>query len=209
MLFIGILRQAQFHKLDLFKLMLTENSPCITAVTAGLAAKARRIGGVIFWQLPGVENLTGVIVCNGDLGGRDQRKTAVVLYVKKVLFKFWKLSGAEEGGTIHQKRRLRLGISVLNGVNIEHKIDKRAAQSRSRTVQNGETRTGDRCGAFEIEDAEGKRKINMIFRLESHFTRLAPTSDFLVSRFVQANGNVVRRNIRQSGKQLAHLGVSF
>src|SRR5688572_4964109 len=119
----GIFRQTNFYKLDLFELMLADQPARVAAVTAGLATKTRRVGGVVFREIGRVENLFRMVIRNRNFGRRDQRKAAFVLYVKQVVLKFRQLVRAKKRGSIYQKRRQSLGVTVLSGMNVEHEVN--------------------------------------------------------------------------------------
>ena len=82
----------------------------------------------------GVEYLVGVIIGDRHLGRRDQGKLPVVLDVKQVVFEFRQLVGAEKSRAVYEKRRQRFGVSVLDRVDVEHKIDQRPLEPCTCTV---------------------------------------------------------------------------
>src|SRR5687767_2792974 len=107
MFLLGVFRQAQLYEFDLFKLMLADKPARVFSVTAGLASKTRRVCRIIFGQFTGIKDLLGVIIRDRDLCRRDQSKTAVVLYMKQVVLKFWQLICAKKGRPVYEKWRKR------------------------------------------------------------------------------------------------------
>src|SRR5258708_552951 len=116
--------------------MLADQPAGVFTVTARLAAKTRRVCSIIYRQIFSVEDFVSVVIRDRHLGGRDQCETAVVLDMKQVILKFWKLVSTKKSVSVDQKWRQRLGVTMLDCVDLEHKIDERAAQPRSRAVQN-------------------------------------------------------------------------
>ena len=114
----GIFGQAYLYKLDLFKLMLADQTPRVLTVAACLAPKTGRISRVFDRQVLSVEDLFGVVIGDRDLGRWDQRKAAFVLDMKQVVLKLRQLVGPEQRCAIYEKRRQSLGIAVLGRVNV-------------------------------------------------------------------------------------------
>src|SRR3954470_18027154 len=85
---------------------------------------------------------------------RDQCQTAIVLEMKKVVFKFWKLISAKQSIAVHDKWGQRLSVTMLACVNVEHKIDQRPFKPRSSTIKNCKSRARDLRCSLLIEYAQ-------------------------------------------------------
>ena len=74
--------------------MLADQAAHVRAVRAGLAAEARRVGGVAQRQRAAVEDLVAVQVRERHLGGRDQVEIPVAGDLEQVLLELRQLAGA-------------------------------------------------------------------------------------------------------------------
>ena len=154
--------------------MLPDQPSGVAAVTSRFAPEAGSIGGEFLREIPGVKDLFGEIIRHRDLGGRNQREFPFVLYVKQVLVELWQLAGPEKRLAVHEKRRQRLGVAVLGCVDVEHEIDQSSFEPRTGTAEDREPRTRDLGCAFKIQNSQSLAEVDVVFRLEIEFPRLAP-----------------------------------
>src|SRR6266705_2753399 len=99
-----------------------------------------------------VHDFFAVIICNRHFGGGHEIQTAFVFQFEKICFEFWKLSGPKQRFAIDDKWRQSLAITMLPGMQVEHEIDQRSLKSRTRAVQNCESRSGDLGCPFKIQN---------------------------------------------------------
>src|SRR6202521_5647572 len=125
----------------------------ILAGGARFAPKVRRPGDVLDGEIGCVEHFVAVEICHGHLGGRYQEEIAL-LDAKGVLLELRKLAGAGHRSSIDQLRRQDLRIRVLANGQVDQKVDQRARERCSSTLQENETRAGDLDRTLEIDDAE-------------------------------------------------------
>ncbi len=82
-------------------------------------------------------------------------------------------------------------------MHVEHEVDERTLQARTRALEDGEARARDLRRAFEVEDAEPRAEVYVILRLEVEPGRLAPPPRFLIRRLVRADGHRGVRDVRE------------
>ena len=133
---IGVLGKTYLDELDLFELVLADQPARVPTVTSRFTAKARTIRRVALWQILRVEYLLRMIGRDRHFRRRDEGKSALIADVEQIVFELRKLVCTEERRTIDKKRRQRLGVAVLGGVNIEHEIYKRTFEPGTRTIED-------------------------------------------------------------------------
>src|SRR5688572_21783460 len=99
----GVLGKAKLHQLHLFKLVLADQAPCVTAIAPSLTSKTRGIGCVVLRQIASVQDLVRVVICDGDLCRRYQREFPGIFYMKKVLLELRQLIGSKQSRAIYQE----------------------------------------------------------------------------------------------------------
>src|SRR5687767_5126289 len=109
--------------------MLADQTACIAAIAARLATETRRVGGVIFWQIGGVEDLLRMVIRHRHLGRRDKGKPASIFYMKQIVLKFRQLIRSKQRRPIYKKGWQRFHVSILARMDVEHKIDESTAQT--------------------------------------------------------------------------------
>ena len=112
-LVVALLGRRELHQLHLVELVLADQAADVGAVRAGLAAEARRVGGVLDRQQAAVEDLVAIQIGDRHFGGRDQVEVPVAVDLEEVRLELRQLAGAEQGGAVDQERRLHLGVAVL------------------------------------------------------------------------------------------------
>ena len=194
----GLLGRRELHELDLVELVLPDQSPDIGSIGSGLTAKAGRVGGVAQWQLPAIEDLGPIQIRERHFGGRDQKEIPVAGDLEQVLLELGQVAGAAQGVSVDQERRLDLDVAVLGRVQLQHEVDERPGQARTRAHQHRETRPGHPGRTLEIEDPECRAEVPVSLRLEREGRDRAPPPHFLV---VVGRGPERDAGVRQVGQR--------
>src|SRR4029077_568677 len=118
--------------------MLPNEPANVLAVRACLTAEAWRIGHITKRQLFALEHFFTVHIRHRYFGRRNEKQFWVG-DAKGVLFKLRELSRSGHRATIYQERRQYLLILMLLRVQIQHEIDQRTFQPRSRAFGKRET----------------------------------------------------------------------
>jgi hypothetical protein len=102
--------------------MLPNQSPCILSIRPSLFPETRSVGCIIEGKDIFLKDFILM-----DIGDRDFRRRNQKIFetfdLKKLLFKFGELPRARHGRPIDHKRRKHLPISMLPGMEIQHKVD--------------------------------------------------------------------------------------
>ena len=85
----------ELHELDLVELVLADQTAHVLAVRAGLAAEARRVGGVADRQLAAVEDLAAVEVGQRHFRRRHQIEIPLAGDLEEIGFELRQIAGAE------------------------------------------------------------------------------------------------------------------
>ena len=152
--------------------MQPDVSARVLAGRARLAPPARRERDMRDRQLRRLENLAGVEIGDGHLGGRDEEEP--VVGVVRLVLELRELRGADHRLAPHQVRRCDLAVPVL-ARDVEHERRQRALQTRAVAAQDREPRAADLRGALEIEDAEPLADLVVRQRIEVERSAARPT----------------------------------
>src|SRR5688572_19970199 len=119
----------ELDELHLFELVLANETACVLAIRAGLAAKAWRVRAERPRQRGAVENLVTIPIGHRHLSRRNEVKRLLATEFEQILFELRKLSGASQRIRIHDERREHLGITLLL-MDVQHQGDERAIELR-------------------------------------------------------------------------------
>ena len=181
--------------------MLTDQPAHVLTVRSGLAAKTRRVRRVVDRQVAPVENFAAVQVRQRNLRGWNQIQIPLAGNLEEILLELGQLARAGQRRTVGQKRRLDFAIPVLASVHVEHEVDERARQARTRAGKHREPRTGQARPALEIENAQCRAEVPVRLRDEIERARLSIAPDFDVVGRARADRDARMRQIRQRQRQ--------
>ena len=109
--------------------------------------------------------------------GWDEIEIPVARNLEEVRLELRQVAGPDQRRRVHHERRLHLAVAVLGGVQVEHEVDERTLETRTRTAQHGEARAGDLRATLEVDDAECRPQIPVGLRLEVEGARFAHGAD--------------------------------
>src|SRR6266849_5409401 len=132
--------------------MLAEDTASVFPGSSSFRAKAGGPGGEVNGKLFFRDSLATIQIVELDLGRRCKPEVCA-FQAKKIGGKLRQLAGSGERRAVHDERRKNLGVAVLAGVHIKKKVRKCALEARAPAFVDGETRSGDFGGGFEIQDS--------------------------------------------------------
>ena len=141
------------------ELVLADQAAHVLAVRPRFAAETHRVGRVPERQLAAVEDLVAVQVRDRHFGRRHEVQVPVSGDLEEVGLELRQVAGAQQGGGVHQVRRIDLGVAVFARMQVEHEVDERAHHARAFAQRDGETRAGHARRAFEVENAQFDREV--------------------------------------------------
>ena len=202
---IAILGLCEFDELDLVELVLTYESPRITARAACLAAEACAVRAVFNGKLIAVKDVSPVQVGNGYLCGRDEEiiRTGDL---ESILLKFRELTRARHGSPVHHVRRQYLGIAVI-GMAVEEIADDGAFEPCAETAVNGEPCARNLACGCEIKDFQVFADVPMRFGFKIEFGGLAVAADLRIIPVIRTVRYALMGDIGYLHEHIVKLGV--
>ena len=114
--------------------------------------------------------------------------------MEQIFTKFGQLASTDEGTIADNIRGVALGVAVLLGVGVEHKLCQGTVQAGNLTFHQAEAGTGKRSSGFKIE-AELFAQVHMVFDFEIKLTRSTYAAHFHVFSFIFAGRHTLVRQI--------------
>src|SRR5713226_5416577 len=142
----------ELEELDFLELVLAENAARVFSGGAGFGAEAGGPGGHVNRKLFLGNRFIAVKIVQLDFG-RGREPEVGVFYFEEIGGEFGQLARTHERGGVDQKGGENFYVAVLACMNVEKEIGKSALESGAPALVNGETRAGDLCGRWQIQNA--------------------------------------------------------
>jgi hypothetical protein len=156
------------------------DAPYVATGAHLLPTEAGGVGHVVDGQLLGAQNLAGVEVGHGDLGGRDQPEVLLVVVVQ-VVQELGQLARVPHALLADDEGGVDLFVAA-RAVEVQHELDQRALQPRRRAVENVEAASRDPRAAIDV--ADGDEAAMMILHADADEVRV--TAEDRVKRMLDS-----------------------
>ena len=177
--------------------MLTNQAAGITTSAASLSAIASSIGAIILWQLTAIQNLLTMIISCRNLSSRYHIIIST-LHLEHILSKLWQLASTIHAGSIYHARSQHLGITMLVGMQIHHKIYQGSLQASTQALVEGKSGTSNLGSTLSVQNAQSITQIPMSLWLKVKFGRLHKTAYLWVVILIYTNRNILLWHIRNA-----------
>ena len=218
---VGVLGTRHLHHFHLVELVLADHPARITAIRACLGAEARRMRSQPQRQRLARQDLARHQVRQRHLAGRNQvhrgrhrltrsllpglcpgRRSLVtqLLHPEQVFLELGQLPGAEQCGSIHQIRRVALGIAMPRGVHVQHELGQCPVQARHATAHHGEPCTRELGPSGRVQP-QRLAHVQMVLHREVEGGRRTPAAHLHVVGLAAAHRHRLVRQVGQAGQQ--------
>ena len=129
---------------------------------------------------------------------RNQIKRCFAFCLEEVFFELWQLTGSRQRIRLHEVGNVRFFIAVFARVHVQHKLDERPMQPGQRTPHHYKPRSGNAACRVEIEHAESRAQVHVVFWIKIERRNISPAPNFLILRFVVARRHIIVKQVRQA-----------
>ncbi len=164
--------------------MLTDHAAGILSVRSRFTPKTRGVADPLNGEIVQVHDRLGIQIGYRNLCGGDQVVWRLRRRHELVFRELWKLAGTKQCVTVNQIRHIGFFISVLRGMYVQHKLNKRAVHPSQHARHHDESATGNLRRGLKIHHSEPGSQRDMIQHREVKGLRLSPGSDLHISAFV-------------------------
>ena len=218
---VGVLGARHLHHFHLVELVLADHPARVTTIRARLGAEARRMRRQPQRQCLARQDLARHQVRQRHLTGRNQvhrgrhrltrrllpglrpgRRSLVtqLLHPEQVFLELGQLPGAEQCGSVHQIRRVALGIAVPRGVHVQHELGQCPVQACHATAHHGEPCTRELGPSGRVQP-QRLAHVQVVLHREVEGGRRAPAAHLHIVGLAAAHWYRLVRQVGQAGQQ--------
>ena len=135
-------------------------------------------------QGAGFDDALAYQVGSRHFGGGNEIEALLALHAEQIGFELRQLARALQRRCVDEVWHVQLGVAMFTRVQVEHELRERAVQPGEPAAHDGEARSGNLRGGFEIEATEFFAELDMILRREVELPRLTDLAHFDIGGLV-------------------------